>query len=327
MASYEIRLVEQMNQYESGDQIHDLPDIFHVWSEKHLQPKMNKVLGCSKVVDFYVNSIVDVFSSTNAPRSLISIGSGDCALEISIATDLISKGYCDFAIDCLEVSDNLISTGRSRIEHLGLSKYFNLMTVDINKWNPSPEKKYGIAIANHSLHHIIELESLFESIFNLLDYRGSFLTNDMIGRNGHMRWPEVLEFVDALWRLLGPEKKFNHQLKQQHDTYVNFDCSNHGFEGIRSQDILSILIRKFYFSKFLAFGGLTEVFFDRGYGNNFSKNSELDLAFMDLVELLNERLIDGGLIKPTMMFAELKKTACVTSFYRNWHPEFCLRKP
>ena len=38
---------------------------------------------------------------------------------------------------------------------------------------------------------------------------GKFLISDMIGRNGHQRWPEALTIVHDFWRKLPPSYRFN----------------------------------------------------------------------------------------------------------------------
>jgi trans-aconitate methyltransferase len=64
-----------------------------------------------------------------------------------------------------------------------------LSVVDVNATKPT--SKFDVIMANHSLHHIVELEKTFDTIFDCLNENGIFATCDMIGRNGHMRWPET----------------------------------------------------------------------------------------------------------------------------------------
>ena len=108
---------------------------------------------------------------------------------------------------------------------------------------------------------------------------------------------------------------------------MNYDCSSEGFEGIRAQDILPALEKRFYFKKFLAFGNLTDVFIDRGYGPNYSEIDIKDCAFIDFLDLLNNIMIDQGILKPTIMFAELTIQPRSTQIYRHWTPQFCIRLP
>ena len=88
------------------------------------------------------------------------------------------------------------------------------------------------------------MEHLFDAVHEGLEQDGIFLTTDMIGRNGHMRWPEALEIIQAIWKFIPDHYKTNHQLKRVEKEYDNWDCSKTGFEGIRAQDILRLLVEK-----------------------------------------------------------------------------------
>jgi hypothetical protein len=108
--------------------------------------------------------------------------------------------------------------------------------------------------------------------------------------------------------------------------YENWDCSTAGFEGIRSQDILPSMIDSFHFESFLAFGNIIDVFVDRAFGHNLNVAREEDCAFIDRVALLDDRLIDEGIVKPTHMIARLRKQPVEQVIcYRHWTPEFCIR--
>ena len=109
------------------------------------------------------------------------------------------------------------------------------MECDLNNW--TAEHEFDSILAIHSLHHVVALEKPFDEVHRSLSGEGAFLINDMIGRNGHLRWPEALDVVQAFWKELPHSKRYNHQLKRFEDEFVNWDCSTEGFEGIRAQDI------------------------------------------------------------------------------------------
>ena len=67
------------------------------------------------------------------------------------------------------------------------------IVADANRW--TPDKPYDGVLANSSLHHIVNLEGVFQGISDALVPSGVFVTSDTIGRNGHMRWPEALAIV------------------------------------------------------------------------------------------------------------------------------------
>jgi hypothetical protein len=110
-----------------------------------------------------------------------------------------------------------------------------------------------------------------------------------------------------VWANLPEAKKFNWQLQQRHDQFVNWDCSTEGFEGIRAQDILPLLIQRFDFEAFAGNGGFIDPFVDRGYGPNYSPDNPLDCAFIDILATANDALLASGEIKPTMMCAYMVK--------------------
>jgi hypothetical protein len=102
------------------------------------------------------------------------------------------------------------------------------------------------------------------------------------------------------------------------------------FEGIRAQDILPLLVQKFNFDLFLAYGNVVDIFIDRCFGHNFDASDPVDRAFIDKVHLIDEAAIEEGLIKPTHLTAVMTKQTFQPSpprFYKHLTPEFCIRWP
>jgi SAM-dependent methyltransferase len=324
---YEQKLEEQKTQYKSGEEIHDLPKIYHYWSNKYLRPKLEEVFGVSTVCNFYADRFAEQFAFSSEPPRFVSIGSGDGSYEIEITESLHARGLRNFEFICFEVSDGLIAEAAAKIDKKRLGRNLRVRQFDVNR--EQIDFRVDGFMAHHSLHHVVELERLFAMVDDSLTPHGCFLTMDIIGRNGHMRWPEVLSFIDAIWAVIDDKKKYNNQLKQNPARFLNFDCSREGFEGIRAQDILPLLVARFSFQAFFAVGGIAEVFVDRGYGPNYDPASPADLKFIDFVESLNAQLIELGINKPTMLFADMRKKGSVVSprLYKNQTPEFCLRDP
>jgi hypothetical protein len=161
---------------------------------------------------------------------------------------------------------------------------------------------WTMVMANHALHHFVELEHIFDYCLSTLEPSGLFVSNDMIGRNGHQRWPEARLILQALWPLLSVEQKYHLQLRRYSETFVDHDCSGEGFEGVRAQDILPLLLERFYPVAFLGAGGFVDILVDRGYGHGFNIKRTEDAAFVRFVSDLNEMLLDADMVKPTIMF-------------------------
>ncbi len=323
MTTYEKKVKEQIKQFRDVENLEELPDIFHYWSNKYILPLMQDILGANGVTDFYFKYFSKTLDKTKN-SNILSIGCGDCFFEAEIAEKLRDAGY-KFTFECLDLAENLINRASQRVTEAGLSSFFSLKVCDINNWQPTT--KYGGIMAHQSLHHVVELETLFKNIKSSLHPDGFFLSNETIGRNGHQRWPEALEIINKIWAFTPDKIKYNRSWENRfEETYINHDCSSEGFEGIRAQDILPLLAKEFHFEKFVAFGNIPDIFVDRCFGHNFEPDKEKDKAFIDFLEYLNQLLIDLGHIKPTMMFAVMSKNSENSlKCHKHWTPDFCIR--
>ena len=329
MPDYSERLRAEIERFRTVENVHDLPEIFHVWSKKYVRPKLEEVLGMSisGMEDFYARYITRYAAENPSDQiTIASIGAGNGDFEVRIAKLVKSSGLERFRFQCMDVNPAMLARGREAASKEQLTEHFEFLEVDVSQW--STVRPVGIVMAHHSLHHIQELENTFANIKKAIGHNGYFLTCDMIGRNGHMRWPEALAVVQDIWRTMPDRYKYNHQLKRFEAVYENFDCSTEGFEGIRAQDILSLLVKLFKFEAFAAFGNIPDVFVDRGFGHNLSPANKEDVAFIDRVGQLNDRLISEGKIKPTQMLAVMRAgEAGPCRYYLHWTPEFCVRVP
>jgi len=142
--------------------------------------------------------------------------------------------------------------------HEGVAEHIAPLTGDFNRWKAT--KRYAAVMANQSLHHVVNLEDLFDEVKLALSPRGYFLASHMIGRNGHQRWPEALSEVQRFWQELPPDYRYNWQRKIHEEQYENWDCSKRGFEGIRAQDILPLLLERFDFHLFVGCCNVVDIF-------------------------------------------------------------------
>lgn len=153
-------------------------------------------------------------------------------------------------------------------------------------------------------------------IYESLNEYGSFVTSDMIGRNGHMRWPKALDIVNGYWRFIPDKYKHNRLLNRYENLYENWDCSKEGFEGIRSQEVLPLIFKQdFRCEIFIGFGNLIDIFIDRCFGHNFDINSMEDLAFIDMIQLRDELELLSRNISPCHMLGVFTKKNLKLPFY------------
>jgi SAM-dependent methyltransferase len=321
-AGYEQRIAAQIEQYAQTTDMHDLPQVFHFWSNNYLRPCVEQVFEAVSIHDVFANAFCDCHRPGES-NAILSIGSGDGSIEIAVARALLDRGVSDFKFVCAELSPILLANMRQKVSEAHLASHFEAVEADLNRIVISGP--FAMIMANHSLHHIVELEHLFSYCRSQLRDGGIFAVNDMIGRNGHQRWPETAHFVNAIWPLLKAKQRYNVQLRRYNPNFVDHDCSGVGFEGIRAQDILPLMLDHFQPCRFVATGGFADLFFDRGYGPGFDVNDPSDVALARLIGELNENALDAALVKPTIMIAWFTKERRTEKYYRNRSARNCVR--
>lgn len=323
--AYLARVQSQIDQF-ADQPIHDLPEIFHVWSHNSILPGLKAVYGVNTINDFYLEAVREASDGYTRPARVLSIGCGDGTVEIELAQSLLAAGMRDFRFDAIDLSPVLIERFAEKVGELGLQANVFPSVQDMNAINVP--QTYDVILANHCLHHIVDLEKVFDFINTALSDTGIFATSDMIGRNGHMRWPEVEAVLQVIWPLLSEKQRFHHQLlRADLERFQDHDCSTEGFEGIRAQDILHLLLNRFNPYKFLAFGGFADVLVDRGYGHGFNPDNAWDREFILAAARLNDLMLDSGMIKPTSMIAYFTKDDRGSSYYRDRTALSSLRHP
>jgi SAM-dependent methyltransferase len=304
-----------------------LPESHSYCANRYWLPRM-QALGFGSIDEMYLSYLLKFSEFHPGPLRVLSVGAGNCDHELALGGLLRERGADAWTFVCLDVNPAMLARGQAQAESAGLGKHFRFLAADVNGWQPEAGA-FGAVMASHSLHHIVDLEALFEKINRALAPGGYFLVNDMIGRNGHRRWPEALKYLPPLWRVLEDRHKFNHHTQMVEKEFINWDYSHSGFEGIRAQDILPLLLQRFAFDMFLGFGNLIDPFIDRAFGFNFDPEAAIDRQFLDLVMSLDDHLLESGELKPTHMLAALTALpqTAAPRCHKHLTPGFCVRLP
>lgn len=325
-AGYGYRLANELGFYRDCQEVHDLPPIFHYWSNKYLRPKL-ELLGLNHPDDLYFVYSQRVHEASGGDDlRIVSLGAGNCDVEISLARRLRESGVRNFLIECVEVNDAMLERAERQTVEEGLSEHFQLTQADINKWQAS--RPFQICVANQVLHHILELEHVLDQVKEGIGRTGFLLTSDMIGRNGHRRWPEAVKALQPFWEELPERYRYHHVLERVEHRFINYDVGGHSFEGIRAQDILPLLVERFHFDLFIAFANIIYIFIERAFGPNFDPGEQWDRDFVDRVHERDEAGILSGELKPTQILAALcNHSTEVKLGDPRLSPRFCVRRP
>jgi SAM-dependent methyltransferase len=323
---YAERLREEQAIYGDCVDVNDLPAIFHYWSNRYLRPKL-AAFGFENPDEFFALHLAKAAASRPGERArFVSVGAGNCDTEVRVASLLRSRGLEAFTIECLDLNAAMLERGRALAAEAGVAEHIVATEADFNQWQP--DRPYDAVMANQSLHHVVELEHLFDAIATALRPGALFMCSDMVGRNGHQRWPEALAIVRELWRELPAEYRYNRQLQRHEEEFMDWDCSGEGFEGIRAQDILPLLTARFEFDLFIPFANVIDPFIDRGFGHHFRVEQEWDRGFIDRVHARDEAQIAAGRITPTHAMAVMcRGRKGEARFCGGLSPRRCIRMP
>ncbi len=323
---YANKYEKELSIFNDNTNVHDLPPIFQYWSVTYLDAKLS-TFGITEPDQFFFLYVQKFHARfPEQPIRMVSIGSGNGDMEVRLAEWLVQTGITNFSIECMDINTRMLERGRELAASAGVAQHILANTSDFNHWRP--DGTYDLILANQSLHHVLELENLFSAIKKCLNPDGYFLTSDMIGRNGHQRWPEAKKVVDEFWQELPDNYRYNCMLCRHEPQFINHDCSTEGFEGIRAQDILPLLVQNFKFELFIPFANVIFAFIDRPIGHNFDADAEWDKNFIDRVQARDEAGMLSGELKPTQMLAVLRICDVKTQLlHPTLTPEFCVRKP
>jgi SAM-dependent methyltransferase len=305
-ATYERKLAEEIEKFSAFEVVDDLPPIFHYYSRTHLRPEL-RALGYDDVRDFFATNIARLAPTRPCVR-VVSYGAGNAELEVPVAATLRERGVENFTIECVDIAREMLDRGRRAARERGVAGHLSFVQGDVAH-RGAVRTVYDVHIAHQCLHHFVALEALFDAIAAQLADDGVFLVSDMIGRNGHLRWPETRQVIDRLWSRLPARYRRDPHQGRIDEMYQEVDWTYRGFEGIRAQDVLPLLAERFDFREMVGFGGIIDPFVERTYGFNFDPQSPEDRRFIDHVVAIERDLATRGIVKPTQLIALLEKPA------------------
>jgi SAM-dependent methyltransferase len=324
-AAYEERLRAEHDAFGSQVNLHDdLPPAFHHWSERHVRPKL-EALGVASLEDFFVGNLVRLAEQTDREIAVLSLGSGNGEQELGWLAAAAELGARNIRLRLMDINPAMQQRAADQAASIGVADRVDLLVQDFNVWRA--DREHDVVIANQSLHHVVALEHLYREIRDSLHPDGVLVVSDMIGRNGHRRWPEALEVVERLWATLPPSLRRNSVTGQIDYDFPDEDYSSVGFEGVRAQDVLPLLLDNFHPELFLAFANVVDPFVDRIYGGNFNLDQPDHVHFVEQLGVLDDALIDTGVLTPTHLIATFRTRPVPVRFHGRRSPERCVRDP
>lgn len=318
--AYDARISAELRAYENVEQVHDLPATHDYWTSRYVDPLFTEV-GLKGIDDLFEQAVVEQCARrAPAPARLVSLGAGNAEVELPLAARLAERGVTNLELLLLELNPVMIDRALETAERLGLAGRVRGEQSDLNGWKAAGDADIYLAI--HSLHHVVELEHLYDQVAQSLDPDGVLLVNNMVGRNGHVRWPEAGAILNRIWSRLPQRYRMNSYSGRLDLEYPDIDCAaDGGFEGVRSQDVLPELLKRFHPEVYITFANVIDPFINRVYGPNFDLSNPVDTAFIDMVARLDDAAIDLGVLTTTHLVASFRPQPVTCRFPRERSPE------
>lgn len=285
---------------QEGDLHENLPESAHYWAKRYVVPKLAD-LGAPGIEELITGEIAVRARRHDREVVVLSFGSGNGDQELGWLRKLAEAGVHNVRMRLLEFNPAMQERAAAAAAEAGFADRVELVEADFNTWRA--DREHDVFIGFQALHHVLDLEHLFDQIRDGLTADGALVVHDMIGRNGHRRWPEALEVIERIWATMPPEFRRNSVTGQVDEHYDDLDCAVDGFEGIRAQDLLPVLLEYLHPGLFFAYGSVIDPFVERIYGHNLDLATERDQAFIDRVGRLDDSLIDLGVVTPTRLTA------------------------
>jgi SAM-dependent methyltransferase len=296
---YARRVSSEIDVFARQGPLHRLTAIAGWRDEVFLSPALDAAFGQTTAAGIYATTIAAAIQRSGSEQ-VFSLGCGDGEQEIATLHAADALGLPRFRIHGLELSPISLARARAAATAAEMTDRFIPMEHDLNRGLPTGEPPAAV-MAHHVLHHIVALEPLFDAIAERLHPDGVLVSCDMIGRDGHMLWPEVRPLIRALWGMLPAARRHDHVFARAMPWYQDWDCAIEGFEGVRAQDISRLLAERFEPETLVMWGGISQVFLTDRAGPNFDPASEADRRFITAVQALEAELLRQRHTTPTEM--------------------------
>jgi SAM-dependent methyltransferase len=183
--------------------------------------------------------IRSVHEREGRPVRILSLCSGAAGIE----RWMIADAGCPVEITLFDLNENLMRKAAAALSSVAQTSGV-LGDINVLSAEQFGSITFDVVMFVSGLHHVMEIEHVLQTVTELLVPNGEFwIIGEAIGRNGNQLWPEALDVANRIFSLL-PERFRRNAFTGNVDSSVpETDFSANSFEGIRSEEIESLLLR------------------------------------------------------------------------------------
>lgn len=235
----------------------------------------------------------------------LSIGCGSGALERHCR--LINA--CQ-TIDAIDLAEGAIEEAKKLAKEQKISninyKVSNIENIDL------PQEKYDVVFASSAIHHVKNLEGLFEQIRSSLKPYGLFIMLEYVGPSQFQFTKKVCDLINELLEILPKEyRKLSSDPSKTKDNFkkstVEMMNASDPSEAIRSAEIVPLLSKYFTILEKKDYGGTILHMLLQDIVENFNHDDYKDKTVLSLLILLENILIREKAINSDFAFLVASK--------------------
>lgn len=229
-------------------------------------------------------------------ESVLSLGCGFGEFERMLAT----RGIAQHIVG-LDVSPGAIEGAKEAATEAGLSEAISYEVADLNTIDMGTER-FDAIFGIGSVHHVFQLEQLFNSCRSALGPQGLLFLDEYIGVSRWQVSDDLLALMNSILSLLPARLRqiFGTNPVEFKDWMYRTDLSwfdnNDPSESVRSAEILSTVKVHFDVIDFRPYGGAILHLLLSMIAGNFDESSEEDRTLLELLILMERELERSGRI-------------------------------
>ncbi len=244
--------------------------------------------------------IVSFCNEVDHPR-ILSLGCGYGGLELKIAESL-TKAH---EITAVDINEGILAKARkeARVHDLNI----RFLQLDLN-FLEIQENAFDVIFAHASLHHLLNLEHVFHQIHKGLKDRGRLVVQDIIGKTQVLFWKDNVEYAKDVVRSM--PARYTSGISNQHGIIPAYTepSVQKGMEGIRQEEIPSLLGKYFFPIKMFEYGSFMRMICTHPeLGPRFDPDRKEDRKYLERLFRLDLRQIEKKILRPTEMLAIYEK--------------------
>jgi SAM-dependent methyltransferase len=171
---------------------------------------------------------------TGEPIRIASLCAGTAQIEAA----LIREAGVPVDLTVVDISDALLDRARSYMPH---DVSLRALIQDVNKIELEPDG-YDVVMCVSAIHHAVELERIFSMARRALGHSGElWLIGEQVGPTGNRLAPSDYEAANAEFHIIPPQLRRNARTGRIDADLPNTDLSEATFEGIRSDEIETVV--------------------------------------------------------------------------------------